>query len=69
MNTENNGTCKSTKRERRKKFAKFKTTMHNLFGPIKANGIGEGKPIVCDICKKRVYKATYKDGKWTCTNC
>jgi formylmethanofuran dehydrogenase subunit E len=50
-------TTKTTKRERRKKLSKFKDVAHKCFGNVSVTGIGEGKPIICDGCKERVYKA------------
>ena len=39
----------------------------------KFSGIGEGAPLVCDVCGNRVYKIrrTYKDGipYWVCDKC
>ncbi len=26
-------------------------------------------PLICDKCKERVYKVTYRDGIYTCTKC
>lgn len=66
---EKKNACKSTRAERVKKFNKFKDTAHKCFGAPFSTGFGEGAPILCDFCKKRVYKATYKDGKWCCDTC
>ena len=32
-------------------------------------GIGEKKPLICDGCKKRVYKITYINGQSLCSDC
>jgi hypothetical protein len=50
--------CKTTKAERRKKFAKFKDIAHKSFGPTNSTGFGEGKPSFCSICNERIFKAT-----------
>ncbi len=45
-----------TKRERRKKFKIIKDTLHSACGKKTYSGIGDKKPLICDICKKRVFK-------------
>ena len=48
--------CKTTKAQRRKRLDKFKDTAHKCFGKTSVTGWGDGKPLICDICKKKVYK-------------
>ena len=69
MKKERPGTCKTTKKERRKKLAKFSHRMHHLFGPTTVHGFGEGSELKCDICGIKTEHAIYKDGKWRCNNC
>jgi hypothetical protein len=57
------------KKKRKKAFAKIKDTLHKNCGKPIFSGIGDGKPIICDFCKKEVQKATFKDGKWCCQYC
>ena len=52
--------CKTTKRERRKKLAKFQDTLHRNFGNKQAKGYGEGTANICEICQKRVHKTVGK---------
>lgn len=33
------------------------------------HGFGEKKPLICDSCKERVSKATYKDTQFLCSKC
>jgi hypothetical protein len=44
--------------------------LKNRDGVPKAfSGIGEKKPLVCDHCKQRVYKVTYKNSQSLCKDC
>ena len=55
-----NGICKTTKRERRKKFDKFKDKLHGMFGPTMVTGIGEPQPYHCDLCGEIVHMLIIK---------
>jgi len=48
--------CKTTKKQRHRKFARFKDKMHGMFGVHKISGFGPGRPLICDVCKQRVGK-------------
>lgn len=52
--------CKTSKRERRKKFSRFKDTLHRNFGSPIFHGIGEGKQPICDVCGVRAFVLTSK---------
>ena len=52
-----------------KKFNAFKGLKNNTPRIGGFAGVGEKKPLICDICKQRVYKITYKDGKSFCLRC
>lgn len=60
MKKENPDICKTTRSERMKKFNRFKDVAHKNFGPTTVCGIGEGKPLICDVCHKRVYEIVMK---------
>lgn len=45
---------KTTKAERRKKLTRVKDTLHKGLGKKQFSGIGDGEPLICDICGKRV---------------
>jgi hypothetical protein len=45
-----------TKRERRKKLTIIKDTLHRGLGKKVFTGMGEKKPLICDICKEKIYK-------------
>jgi hypothetical protein len=47
--------CKTSKRERKKKFSKFKDVLHKNFGNKNSPGMGECKPLICTICGERIY--------------
>jgi len=57
------------RKDRLKAFSRFKDTAHKCFGNRKITGYGDGKKIICSICKKEVGKGKFKDGVWYCKDC
>jgi hypothetical protein len=47
-----------SKRIRRKKLAHIKDTLHRGCGKKVFGGYGEGKSLICDICKEVIYSCT-----------
>jgi hypothetical protein len=47
-----------SKRVRRKKLAHIKDTLHKGLGKKVFGGYGEGKSLICDICKEVIYSCT-----------
>jgi len=56
MKKESKNICKTSRKERHKKFSKFKDRLHSIWGTPSFTGLGNGKPNICSICKKHVYK-------------
>ena len=52
-----------------RKFNAFKNLKNNGERLTGFSGIGEKKPLICNLCNKQVSRATYQDGKWLCSNC
>lgn len=46
------------KRVRRKKLARIKDSLHRGLGKKVFGGYGEGKSLICDICKEIIYSCT-----------
>ena len=67
-----NGQAFECKIDDSRKFNAFKGLKNNRTNPNEPKycaGVGDKKELHCDICKERVYKATYKDGKYHCPRC
>jgi len=52
-----------------RKFNAFKNLKNNGERITGFTGIGDKKELICDICKQRVYKVTYKDKQYFCMKC
>ena len=52
-----NNKCKTSKTDRRKKFNYIKDVLHRGCGNkiYSISGLGNKKPLICDICKERVF--------------
>lgn len=56
--------CKTSRTERKKKFNKFKDTLHKNYGHRSVIGIS-----FCPKCNKIVKEGVCINGKWFCKNC
>jgi len=45
-----------SRKDRKKKRNRFVDNCKNFWDKSRVSGYGKGKPLICDICKKRVYK-------------
>ena len=63
------GICKTTVRERRKKFVHIKDGLHKTFGNKNYYGFGNGSSRTCSLCGKKIIRGRYRDGEWTCEDC
>jgi hypothetical protein len=62
-------TCKTSKRERKKKLDKFQDKMHSMFGNKKFSGIGMKKEFYCPKCTTPFEVIMKEDCKWYCRSC